>query len=334
MKKVAEFLLAWVRRCRGTIALTSAILLAFLTVHLLAGGGLREAGYGLLLSGAAMVFASAVSMAEFAARRRELREALLHLPEEEEALPAAFGPEGEAWRELASRLMTREKTAALEAERARRERTDYYTLWLHQIKTPLAALDLMAQSSAEVDRPLMRQELLKIEEYASSALNYQRLESIASDLHLTEVPLYPLCCQVIRKLRPLFRYGRIGVEIEPFDDQVLSDGKWLSVVLTQVVTNALKYTPAGGKISLRMASPGMLEISDTGIGIRPEDVPRVFDRGFTGQIGRSHEKSTGIGLYLCRRICDQLGHGITLSSEVGKGTTVRLDLRRNAFSDM
>ena len=83
-----------------------------------------------------------------------------------------------------------------------------------------------------------------------------------------------------------------------------------------------------------MASPGMLEISDTGIGIRPEDVPRVFDRGFTGQIGRSHDKSTGIGLYLCRRICDQLGHGITLSSEVGKGTTVRLDLRRNAFSDM
>lgn len=192
----------------------------------------------------------------------------------------------------------------------------------------------MAQSSAPVDRDLMRQELIKVNQYATSALSYQRLSSIHGDLELMAVQLYPLCCQAVRSLRPLFVGGKLSLTLEPFDDVVLSDAKWLGVVLSQVLTNALKYTPEGGRITIRMAAPDVLEISDTGIGVRPEDVPRVFDRGFTGHTGRSHEKSTGIGLYLCRVICDKLGHRITLTSRLGEGTQVRIDMHRQVFEDM
>ena len=108
---------------------------------------------------------------------------------------------------------------------------------------------------------------------------------------------------------------------------ILTDGKWLSFVVEQVLSNALKYTPAGGRI--RIYGDGeTLVIADSGIGIRPEDLPRVFEKGFTGYNGREDKKSTGIGLYLCRRVMDRLNHGISIVSRPGQGTLVRLDLSR------
>lgn len=334
MKKAIHSLARFLRAYAGTILLIAAIVAAFVGTHLLGGGSMREIRYALLLIGVMLAAAAILSFARMASRLRALEAAARSLPEEVSALPEASSPENMAWRGLAAQYL-RERRALMDAaSAAEKERTDYYTLWLHQIKTPLSALDLMAQSSADIDRSLMRQELLKVNQYAASALSYQRLRSLHGDLDLEEVQLYPLCCQTVRGLRPLFTCGRLALTMEPFDDLVISDAKWLGVVVAQVLTNALKYTPEGGRITIRMAQKDVLEISDTGIGIRPEDVPRVFERGFTGHNGRSHEKSTGIGLYLCREICDRLGHRISLTSRLGEGTSVRVDMRRDTFEAM
>ena len=323
-----KLLIAWFRAYRLPALLVAALLLLFPMTHLLGGGKLRELTYALVLCGVVCLTAFVISLILLRRKLRMLESARRHLPEEPSALPHAAQPAEAAWRELAEAYQTQSRELTGRMQEDARQTADYYTLWLHQIKTPLAALNLLAQSPAEVDKALLRQETLKIEQYAAIALDYQRLNSIHNDLHLTRVPLYTLCCQAARKLRPLFQYGQITLSLSPFDGEVLTDSKWLMVILTQVLTNALKYTPPGGHITVTQKIDGLLTVTDTGIGIRPEDQARVFDRGFTGHIGRGQEKSTGIGLYLCKRICDELGHGIALVSEVGKGTTVTLDLRR------
>lgn len=328
-----KLLIAWFRAYRLPALLVAALLLLFPLTHLLGGGKLRELTYALTLCGFVCLTAIIVSLIMLRRKLRMLESARRHLPEEASALPNAAQPAEAAWRELTETYQTQFRELSGRMQEDARETSDYYTLWLHQIKTPLAALNLLAQSPAEVDKALLRQETLKIEQYAAIALDYQRLQSIHNDLHLTRVPLYALCCQAVRKLRPLFQYGQIALTLSPFDGDVLTDSKWLMVVLTQVLTNALKYTPPGGRITITQEVPGLLTVADTGIGIRPEDQARVFDRGFTGQTGRGQEKSTGIGLYLCKRICDELGHGIALVSEVGAGTRVTLDLRRVDVSD-
>ena len=328
-----KLLIAWFRAYRLPALLVAGLLLLFPLTHLLGGGKLRELTYALTLCGTLCLVAIVISLILLSRKLRMLESARRHLPEEPSALPPAAQPAEAAWRELTEAYQTQARELAGRMQGDARETADYYTLWLHQIKTPLAALNLLAQSPAEVDKALLRQETLKIEQYAAIALDYQRLQSIHNDLHLTHVPLYGLCCQAVRKLRPLFQYGQIALTLSPFDGDALTDSKWLMVILTQVLTNALKYTPPGGRITIRQEEPGLLTIEDTGIGIRPEDQARVFDRGFTGQTGRGQEKSTGIGLYLCKRICDELGHGIALVSEVGVGTKVTVDLRRVNLSD-
>ena len=328
-----KLLIAWFRTYRLPALLIAALLLIFPLTHMLGGGNVQELRYALILCGVICLAAAVISLVLLRRKLRLLGSAARHLPEEASSLPPALSPAEAAWRELTEAYQTQARELEGRMRGDARETNDYYTLWLHQIKTPLAALNLLAESPGEIDRRLLRQETLKIEEYAAIALDYQRLQSIHSDLHLSHVPLYPLCCQAARRLLPLFQYGQIGLTLEPFDGDALTDSKWLLVVLTQVLTNALKYTPAGGHITIRQPQPGVLAIEDTGIGIRPEDQARVFDRGFTGQTGRGQEKSTGIGLYLCKRICDEMGHGIALTSKVGKGTRVTLDLRRSELTD-
>ena len=328
-----KLLIAWLRAYRLTALLIALLLLLFPLTHVLSGGAVRELRYTLTLCGVICLIAALVSLLVLRRKLKLLHTARRHLPEEASALPPASLPTEAAWRELTEAYQCEARELAGRMREDARETADYYTLWLHQIKTPLAALNLLAESPGEIDRTLLKQETLKIEEYAAIALDYQRLQSIHSDLHLARAPLYPLCCQAARRLRPLFQYGRIGLTLEPFEGDALTDSKWLLVVLTQVLSNALKYPPAGGHITVRQSSPGVLVLEDTGIGIRPEDQARVFDRGFTGQTGRGQEKSTGIGLYLCKRICDELGHSIALTSQVGVGTRVTLDLRREELTD-
>ena len=326
-----QLLRGYFRTYRRSVLLCLLSPLLFTGMHLLGMGSFSELGYSLLLTGICLFLAWVSSFSRYVTKLLCLRDAARNLMPSAESIPAGDGRIESAYRDLAIAYQQQQNDLLAQAAALDRERTDYYTLWMHQIKTPIAAMDLMAQSDTPLDRELLRQELFKVEQYADAALSYQRLQSLGKDLELAPISLYPLCCSVVRKLRTLFLYRKITLRMDSFEENVLSDAKWLAMVLTQVLTNSLKYTPEGGEIHIWSPRPQVLCIADNGIGIRAEDVPRVFDRGFTGQIGRSSDKSTGIGLYLCRETCQRLGHRISIASTLGQSTTVTINLRRECY---
>ena len=215
-----------------------------------------------------------------------------------------------------------------EAQAREREAADYYTAWVHQVKTPLAALRLLLQGE---DSDLSRragEEALRIEQYVEMVLAFQRLDSASTDYAFARCDLDAVVRQALRRFSALFIRKGIGLSYAPLRARALTDEKWLLFVLEQVLMNALKYTPAGGTITIALEAPLALLVRDTGVGIAPEDLPRVFERGFTGYNGRADKRATGLGLYLCRRILRALGHDIALQSAPGEGTSVRIDLSR------
>ncbi|MEA4927465.1 MAG: sensor histidine kinase [Candidatus Limiplasma sp.] len=326
----------WYGVVRGALWASLLIPAAFVGLHALGWGRFQELTYTLLLVGAAVGILGVRSFIRYAARQLALWEALRNPPPDEAALPAAETEPERCYRALAAHYLAARTDDAQAAADAERERLDYFTLWVHQIKTPIAALDLMAQSDEPVDRELLRQQVFRISQYADAALGYQRLQSLHNDLALTEVPLYPLCCSLVKKLRPLFTYRHIRLNMAPFAGAALSDPKWLGMAITQALTNALKYAPVGGEITVALREPLVLEVRDNGRGIPAEDLPRVFSCGFTGSLGRQAregDKSTGIGLYLCKQACDKLGHRVTLASPPGGGVTVTFDLRREQYEN-
>ena len=210
--------------------------------------------------------------------------------------------------------------AALEHRRREADMRNYYTMWVHQIKTPISALRLLIQSGARSAE--LQNEIFRIEQYVEMALNYQRLFCGSSDLVITRRSLDSAVRTSIRKYSKQFIMKRLKLEYEPGDITVLTDEKWLCFVIEQVLSNSLKYTSAG---EIKICTVGRtLMISDTGIGIAAEDLPRIFDCGYTGYNGREEKRSSGIGLYLCSEVCRRLGHGISITSEVGKGTCVSI----------
>ena len=213
-----------------------------------------------------------------------------------------------------------------QADQAMAVQLAYYTLWVHQIKTPIAAMDLLLQQGER--GPAAQAELFKISQYVDMALQYVRLDGTTRDLHLSQVSLDQVIRQVVRKYAKLFILKKIRLDFRETGLTVLSDEKWLAFLLEQLLSNALKYTPEGGQVAIFGEPREILVIADTGIGIAPEDLPRVFERGFTGQNGRLDKKATGIGLYLCRRVTELLGHTLSITSAPGKGTQVRVGLRR------
>ena len=219
------------------------------------------------------------------------------------------------YQKLAAALSQRNAALVSEADSRLSERMDYYTLWTHQIKTPIAAMRL----------------LLQLEQYADMALQYQRLESLSSDLQLESCSLDGILRQALKKMATPFIRRRISLEFDGTGATVLTDEKWLTFVVEQLLSNALKYTPPGGRITLYLEADKTLVVEDNGIGIRAEDIPRIFERGFTGFNGRMDKKSTGIGLYLCRRILSRLAHTIAIESRPGEGTRVRVGLASQAI---
>lgn len=210
------------------------------------------------------------------------------------------------------------------------EKQDFFALWAHQIKTPIAALNLLLQGEKQ-DVAACRQELFKIESYVEMALNYLRFEEMSNDLVLERNSLEQLVRQVVKKYAAIFIYNHISIQLEHLDYTVLTDEKWFCFVLEQILSNALKYTEKGGTIQIftkQESNQLWLVIEDNGIGIWEEDLPRVFERGFTGYNGRADKKSTGIGLYLCKKVMGRLRHQIRIESKVGVGTQVFLGLAR------
>jgi len=208
-----------------------------------------------------------------------------------------------------------------------RQRMDYYSIWAHQIKTPIAAMHLLLQGQdSEMSRRL-GVELNRIESYADMVMTYLRLDGDSTDYVFQQRDLDKILKGTVRRFSGEFIARKISLFYEPLNQAILTDEKWLSFVIEQILSNALKYTPSGS-VSIYMEPPQVLCIQDTGIGIASEDLPRIFEQGFTGCNGRTDKKASDIGLYLCKRICDDLGCQISAASQPGEGTVIRLNLKK------
>ena len=245
---------------------------------------------------------------------------LLHM------LPEPRNMEERIYRELLSELNEERRSAVSALDARLRESVDYYTMWVHQIKTPIAAMGLLLQEDESPRGRELATELFRIERYVELVLSYLRLEGPSTDYLIRMTALDPVLRQAARKYAPLFIRGRVSLDLRETGLRVLTDEKWLQLVVEQVLSNAVKYAP-GGHVTVRCKGESLI-VEDDGVGIAPEDLPRIFDRGFTGCNGRMDKRSTGIGLYLCRQICRRLGHTITVDSEPGRGTRVTLCLAR------
>lgn len=231
------------------------------------------------------------------------------------------------------------------SQKSSEDMTDYYTMWAHQIKTPIFALRLLLQESPEENKEKLS-ELFKIEQYVEMVLGYLRTEDMSSDLKLSRCSLDRIIRDQIHKYAGIFVSKKLTLTYESISQDVLTDEKWLGFVIGQILSNALKYTRTGGiriylekKLSLDTDDVSIsignddcnkvenftLVIEDTGIGIRAEDIPRIFEKGYTGVNGRDDNRATGIGLYLSNKIMRKLGHRLYITSAEGKGTKVFLE---------
>lgn len=324
-------LLAYFHKNRTWLALFILFALIFALIFFLHGLPVVAVGYGALLC----IFVGAIffcfSFRRFLKRYGQLSNlqssvtvTLDGLPEPRDELEALY-------QELIKILFDHQAKLVSDGDKNRQELEDYYTLWAHQIKTPIAAMDLLLQDQPSKQSAELALELFKIEQYVEMVLHFLRIESPTSDFVFQNYNLDGIVRPAVRKYAKMFIQKRIGLNVGDLNQEVLTDAKWLGFVIEQILSNSLKYTTEGSiaiYLEASLQRDHFLVIEDTGWGIAPEDLPRIFEKGFTGYRGRIDQKSTGIGLYLCKLILDQLGHPIEVESAVGEGTKVKIGLDR------
>lgn len=200
----------------------------------------------------------------------------------------------------------------------RKDLEEYFLLWIHQIKTPITVCNLIL-GKPDADHRL-KEQMIYIEEYTNMAMNYLKLLERTSDMDIYEVDLDIIISSIVKKYSLIFIEKKISLDYTPTNVKVISDAKWLFIMLEQIISNSLKYTKSG-KISINFDKELLkLSIKDTGIGIPSKDIKKIFDRGYSGFNGRVNEKSSGLGLYMVRKIAALLGITIEVESEVNIGS--------------
>ena len=249
-----------------------------------------------------------------------------------ENLPKSLDIRVEYYQKIIERLHNEVEKLKIEDNKKMEGLVDYYSMWIHQIKTPIAAINFLLDNE-EIDVKAFRQELFKIERYVEMVLTYIRLGSETSDYVITSINLDEVVRENIKKYATLFINKKIKLNYVSHETYVISDKKWLGFAFEQLLSNAIKYTKSGGEISINI-SESKLVIEDNGIGIYEEDLPRIFEQSFTGLNGRYEKKSSGLGLYLCKKTLDKLQHKIEITSEVNKGTKVIVSFpKKDMFRD-
>lgn len=279
--------------------------------------------YSGLLFLAALALVVALDAPLFMRRCKQLSELRENVAGFEQEIPAGSNALEQAYAGIAQGLLQRLRQETDALDRMHRRDIEYYTMWVHQIKTPLSALRLLLEGGV-AGQAQLEQELFQIERYVEMALSYARSARMESDMVIEPCDVEAVLRKSIRKYAPQFIAKDLRVQVEGQGWLAPADAKWLAFLLEQLLSNAVKYTYAGG-VTARLARP-VLEITDTGVGIRPEDLPRVFERGFTGYNGRIDQRASGLGLGMAKRVADALSIRLQMESEWGKGTRVILIL--------
>lgn len=316
-------------------------------IHLLymylIGARKQDVVYAAVLDAILLLITALIGFFRYSSKVKALSNALERPVEEQAQLPEAT----DDVEMLYQRLLENQSIARSESESSaairQSQMRDYYSMWVHQIKTPISAMKLLLEAEREELGLLIcdeeqqaslkelsdnvasfEDELFRIEEYVSMALQYQRVSSTENDFVLEKVSVDGIIRDTIKKYAKIMIRRHIGINYSGTGQEVYTDGKWLAFMLEQILSNAIKYTPQG-VVTIETAEEKdrfFITIKDTGIGIKAEDLPRVFEKGYTGYNGHADKKATGIGLYLCRQMADKLGHTIRMESEIGKGTKV------------
>lgn len=308
-------------------ALIYSVLILMMALYRLAAAPVV---YSLFISLLPVMVLLFIDFNRFRRRYREIElysKLSLHEPE---TMPTGNTPIDRALTEIVNQMSGRVRHEIKKNNLAAHELTDYYTLWVHQIKTPIAAARMILQSNPGESNAALKQELFKIERYSEMALGFIRIESMNADFQFKQHAAYDIVRQAVKKYSTVFIYKKLSLKLEPFPNIILTDEKWLLFALEQILSNALKYTKAG-TITITMDENDVLSICDTGMGISPEDLPRIFEKGFTGYNGRLNKTSTGLGLYLCKKVMNRLSNRIVIFSDNGIGTVVRLYLHRDTL---
>ena len=330
-----KFLVAFVRDrifpiCWGILAL-----LVLCLVFWLHGIQSDALWYGVLLCAVlGLVIMGVDFLREFRAHKRR-RDCIDAVTVERRSIPDEYSIAATDYEELIRALWDRIENLSDTSFSRQQEMKDYYTTWVHQIKTPLSVMQMMVQSEDTEQNRAMAAELFRMEQYVEMALGYVRLGDDASDVVIKECNLDELIRASVRRFAPQFIAKKLTFSYEPADVTAVTDGKWFAFLLEQLLSNAVKYTYEGG-VSVTLTEDAKVIIKDTGIGIAPEDVPRIFEKGFTGFNGRlgtggtpQSGRATGLGLYLCKKVAHKLNVGLSVTSEVGKGSTFTIDMRKD-----
>lgn len=324
MKRLFAYLYTQ-RRALGVWAMAAAV---FGAVSALYGLPAEPFVYGTVLSGVLGVAVLGAGWPDWSRRCRTADRIAAELPRSGVRFAPPEG--GDAGQEAAyQKALDRMISALADREAADRagqdDRLDYFAMWAHQVKTPLAAMRLLLQAQQQPPcREELEAELFQTERYVGMAMDYLRLGSQTNDLVLTATPLDPVIRQCLRRFARMFILKKLTLCYEGSDLAPVTDAKWVGFILEQLLSNAVKYTPAGGRVQISAAG-GTLQVTDTGIGIRPEDLPRIFEKGYTGCNGRARPAAaSGLGLYLCARAARLLGGSLTAQSQPGQGTQMTL----------
>ena len=312
----------------GTFIVTLIIFLSSGAVFALYGLPIEPFVYALALGLTALACVLVVSLVKAfraAARREAMKNSILTGAE----FPPTDSLAESDYREMITTLDRRLNEITTECEKDRKKAEDYITVWVHQIKTPIAVMRMtLTDSDTEESRKTLA-ELFRIEQYVDMMLQYIRLSSTTNDLVIKEYSLDELIRQSVRKFSPQFVLRKVGFKYDGTDRTVVTDSKWFSCILDQFLSNAIKYTRSGGNVSVKVDRDG-IHIADTGIGISKEDLPRIFEKGYTGLNGRNEQHSSGLGLYLARLAANKLALEISAESEPGKGSVFTICLPYNA----
>ena len=325
MNKLIHIITSYLKQYIKVILLFIAFIIIFCVVFFLYGLELDAVLYSAILCTFIGAICISINFINYYKKHIKLYKLQNEISLSLDNLPTPKNLIEEDYTNLISNINKEYKDYISKSDISKTDMLDYYTMWVHQIKTPISAMKLLIQTSDSEISGDLSSELFKIEQYVEMVLSYIRLDSSENDFVIKEYDLDDIIRQAVRKYAPLFIRKKIALDFQNTNSKVLTDEKWLVFVIEQLLSNAIKYTHKG-KISIYLLEDKKLVIEDTGIGIAKEDIPRIFEKGFTGYNGRSDKKATGLGLYLCKKITTKLSHQIYIESEVGVKTKVILDL--------